>query len=600
MANIKLLPELLINQIAAGEVVERPASALKEILENCIDAESTKISVQLEQGGIKLIRVTDNGIGITKNDLPLALLRHTTSKINTLDDLQNIASLGFRGEALASIAAVSRLSLASLHADEQHAWQILVADGQISQPEPTALTTGTTININDLYYNIPARRKFLKTEATEFSHCEEVFKRIALSRPNIELTLQHNGKTRNHLDQGDLNLRISAILGDEFTQAAVFVDEQAVDIRLYGLAALPAYSQSTRKAQYFFVNGRFVRDKLIAHALRQAYCDVLHLDRHPAFVLFLEMPPEGVDVNVHPTKTEVRFRDSRALHQFIYHTINKSLASPYQSNEPIKPSVSATERKNNFSNYPQQNTLSLKTAEQPSSFYQTLFSTNTQAQPTPATENIPAGKTQLQPQSINDEEQKLPPLGFALGQLCGIYILAQNAQGLIIVDMHAAHERIVYEKLKNALDSQTIATQSLLIPITFKADNLDIVTVEENGNILSDLGFEIAVLSPTALIIRAVPVILQYADTIKLACDVLKEIREFGASRVLTEKRNELLSTMACHSAVRANHLLNITEMNALLREMETTKRADQCNHGRPTWFEISLTELDKMFMRGK
>lgn len=601
MANIKLLPELLINQIAAGEVVERPAAALKEILENSIDAGSSKVSVQLEQGGIKLIRVADNGTGIPKNDLALALSRHTTSKINTLEDLESIKSLGFRGEALASIAAVSRMSLASLHTEEQHAWQVLVADGQISQPEPTALETGTTVKINDIYYNIPARRKFLKTEATEFSHCEEVFKRIALSRPKIEFSLQHNGKTRHHLDQGDLEQRISAVLGDEFNQSSVYIDEQAADIRLYGMAALPAYSQSTRKAQYFFVNGRFVRDKLIAHALRQAYCDVLHLDRHPAFVLFLEMNPEGVDVNVHPTKTEVRFRDSRTLHQFIYHTINKGLASPGRGAEITElPPQSVLERKNTYPSYPQQNKLPLNAAAQPSSFYQTLFKSNIQAQPVPTADIFPDAQTKPQPRSITNEEQKLPPLGFALGQLCGIYILAQNEQGLIIVDMHAAHERIVYEKLKTALDNQTIATQSLLIPITFQAENLDIITVEENSNILNSLGFEIAALSPTALIIRAVPVILQHADTVKLACDVLKEIREFGASRILTEKRNELLSTMACHSAVRANNLLGIPEMNALLREMEATERADQCNHGRPTWYEFSLAELDKMFMRGK
>ncbi|MDH5552771.1 MAG: DNA mismatch repair endonuclease MutL [Nitrosomonas sp.] len=600
MTHIKLLPELLINQIAAGEVVERPASALKEILENSIDAGSSKISVQLNQGGTKQIRVVDNGTGITKDDLALALSRHTTSKINTIEDLESIESLGFRGEALASIAAVSRLSLASLHTDEQHAWQVLVADGVISQPEPTPLKTGTTININDLYYNIPARRKFLKTEATEFSHCEEVFKRIALSRPEIEFSLRHNEKTRHHLDRGDLEQRISAILGDEFNQSAVFVDEQAADVRLYGMAALPAYSQSTRKAQYFFVNGRFVRDKLIAHALRQAYCDVLHLDRHPAFVLFLEMDPKGVDVNVHPTKTEVRFRDSRTLHQFIYHAINKSLASPGRSAQIKELPRTEPERRNTFSSYPQQNKLPLNAAAQPSSFYQTLFKTNTQSQPVPSNDIITDTQTKPQPRSITNEEQKLPPLGFALGQLCGIYILAQNEQGLIIVDMHAAHERIVYEKLKAALDSQTIATQSLLIPMTFQAENLDIVTVEENSTLLSSLGFEIAVLSPTALIIRSVPVILQHADTVKLACDVLNEIREFGASRVLTEKRNELLSTMACHSAVRANKLLGIPEMNALLREMEITERADQCNHGRPTWYEISLAELDKMFMRGK
>ncbi len=600
MANIKRLPELLINQIAAGEVVERPASALKEILENSIDAGSSKISVQIAQGGIKLIRVTDNGIGIPKDDLALALSRHTTSKINTLEDLENIESLGFRGEALASIAAVSRMSLASLHADEQHAWQVLVADGKISQPEPTALTTGTMININDIYYNIPARRKFLKTEATEFSHCEEVFKRITLSRPEIEFSLQHNEKTRHHLDRGDIKQRISSILGNEFNQSAIFVDEQAADVRLYGMAALPAYSQPTRKAQYFFVNGRFVRDKLIAHALRQAYCDILHLDRHSAFVLFLEMDPKSVDVNVHPTKTEVRFRDSRALHQFIYHTINKGLASPGQGAEIKELPRTGSERRNTFSSHPQQNKLPLNATAQPSSFYQTLFKTNTLLQPSSVTELIPEIRSEPQPRNITNEEQKLPPLGFALSQLCGIYILAQNEQGLIIVDMHAAHERIVYEKLKTALDSQAITTQSLLIPITFQAENIDIVTVEENSHILSRLGFEIAALSPTTLIIRTVPVMLQHADTIKLACDVIKEIREFGASRALTEKRNELLSAMACHSAIRANNLLGIPEMNALLREMETTERANQCNHGRPTWYEISLAELDKMFMRGK
>lgn len=599
MANIKLLPELLINQIAAGEVVERPASALKEILENSIDAASTKITVQLAQGGIKLIRVADNGIGIPKNDLSLALSRHTTSKINTLEDLQNIKSLGFRGEALASIAAVSRLSLASLHADEKHAWQVLVTDGQISQPEPVALATGTTININDLYYNIPARRKFLKTEATEFSHCDEVFKRIALSRPDIEFTFQHNGKTRDHLDRGNLEQRISAILGKEFSQTAVFIDEQAADVRLHGMAALPAYSRSTRNTQYFFVNGRFVRDKLIAHALRQAYSDVLHLDRHPAFVLFLEMMPEGVDVNVHPTKTEVRFRDARALHQFIFHAMNKCLAKPVRSEETKE--QTEPERRNVFPNYPQQNPLPLKTIAQPSAFYQALFNTSTQLPPTSTAEIITDTNSRLsQACGTHREEQEIPPLGFALGQLCGIYILAQKKHGLIIVDMHAAHERIVYEKLKTSLDNQAIAMQSLLIPVTFQAESLDIITVEENSAVLSSLGFEIAVLSPTALIVRAVPAILQHADTIALAHDILGEIRDFGSSRVLTEKRNELLSTMACHSAVRANNLLDISEMNALLREMEKTERSDQCNHGRPTWFEISLAELDNMFMRGK
>ncbi|MDP1557432.1 MAG: DNA mismatch repair endonuclease MutL [Nitrosomonas sp.] len=599
MPTIKLLPDLLINQIAAGEVVDRPASALKEIMENSVDAGATRITVQLAQGGIKLIRVADDGVGISRHDLALALDRHTTSKINTLEDLQRIASLGFRGEALASIAAVSRMILASRKIDDRHAWQVQVTDGHTSEAEPTALTRGTTVEVHDLYFNIPARRKFLKTEATEFSHCEAIFQRIVLSRPEIEFTLQHNGKIRSHLGGGDLVQRIAAVLGDEFSQTSVFVDEQAADIRLYGMAALPAYSRSSRDAQYFFVNGRFVRDKLIAHALRQAYRDILHLDRHPAFVLFLEINPEGVDVNVHPTKTEVRFRDSRSLHQFIYHTINKALATPCQGSEVKQQSRPAA---NSFPRYAsQQNSLPLRIAAQPTVFYQALFGANEKS-PSAFVNDVVASTAAKSISSSADQEEKqeIPPLGFALAQLCGIYILAQNEHGLIIVDMHAAHERVVYEKLKSALDHQTIATQSLLIPVTFQADNLDVATVEENGAVLSSLGFEMAVLSPTALIVRAVPAILQQADTVKLARDVLREIREFGASQILTEKRNEVLSTMACHSAVRANHLLTIPEMNSLLREMESTERSGQCNHGRPTWFEMRLAELDKMFMRGK
>jgi DNA mismatch repair protein MutL len=599
MAAIKPLPELLINQIAAGEVVERPASALKEVMENSVDAGASRIMVQLVQGGSKLIRVADNGAGISSDDLPLALARHATSKINTLEDLQKIASLGFRGEALASIASVSRLSMASRKAEDKHAWQVRVEDGHILQPEPTALAAGTTVEVHDLYFNVPARRKFLKTEATEFGHCDEAFRRIALSRPDIEFSLQHNGKERSHLRSSDMARRIASVLGEEFSQAAALVEEQAADIRLHGMVALPAYSRSTRDAQYFFINGRFVRDKLITHALREAYRDILHQERYPAFVLFLEMNPEGVDVNVHPTKIEVRFRDSRALHQFIFHAISKGLATPCRGSENIE------QRKPAFpgaaSPSLHQQSIPLEVVAQPSAFYQTLFKANREPQESFAKEFLADSPVESNSSpEVVEEEKEIPLLGFALGQLHGIYILAQNERGLIIVDMHAAHERIVYEKLKSALENQSVSMQQLLIPVTFQTDSLEVVTVEENSDTLYSLGFDVAVLSPTALIVRAVPVILQNSDMVKLVRDLLREIREFGASQILTEKRNEVLSTMACHSALRASHLLTIPEMNALLREMELTQRSGHCNHGRPTWFEISVVDLDKRFMRGK
>ncbi|KIO48933.1 DNA mismatch repair endonuclease MutL [Nitrosospira sp. NpAV] len=599
MNAIKLLPDLLISQISAGEVIGRPASALKELLENSVDAGATEITVQLLQGGIKLIRIADDGTGISRDDLPLALTRHATSKINALEDLQRVASLGFRGEALASIAAVSRLTLASRGVGEKHAWRIQTKGGYLSSPEPAALASGTTVEMHDLYFNTPARRKFLKTEATEYAHCEEVFKRIALSRADIAFTLQHNGTIRKHLRPAEARLRISAILGDEFAQTSVFIEEQAADLRLWGAAALPHYSRSSRDNQYFFVNGRFVRDKLIAHALREAYRDILHSDRHPAFSLFLEMHTDGVDVNVHPTKTEVKFRDARALHQFIFHALNKALSSP-QSVPAAAISAVRNQEPNGsqtlitpFSTYSQRaiplaSPVLPGTAAQSQAFYQTLFGTRPES---------PGNSTSA---VTVDEKQNIPPLGFALGQLLGIYILSQNERGLLIVDMHAAHERILYEKLKLGLDNHKLSMQSLLIPSTFPADSLDIATVEESSAVLCELGFEISVFSPTMLVVRAVPAALKDADVVKLAHEVLREIREFGASQALTSKRNELLSTMACHGAIRANRILTIPEMNALLREMETTARSGQCNHGRPTWFEISLADLDKMFMRGR
>jgi len=586
---IKLLPDLIINQISAGEVIERPASALKEILENTLDAGALEVKVQLEEGGVKLIRVADNGDGISKNDLPLALTPHATSKIKTLEDLQKIGSLGFRGEALASIASVSNLVLASRKLEEKHAWQIQAKGGRLSRPEPSSLAAGVTVEVHDLYFNTPARRKFLKTEATEFGHCEETFKRIALSSPNISFTLQHNGKTRSHLRSSDLTQRITQLLGSDFEQASLPISEQAADLHLYGSVALPTYSKSSRNAQYFFINGRFVRDKLIAHAIREAYHDVLHLDRHPTYVLFLNMNPEGLDVNVHPAKTEVRFRDPRALHQFIFHAISKSLASPHQKletnnseaaiNAEFIPSASA---------YVRQDPMQLERGASPPLLYRNLFGAGIKPQMPPAT-------------TITEQEQEeIPPLGFALGQLMGIYILAQNSQGLVIVDMHAAHERVTYEKLKLSFDNRTLSMQPLLIPVTFQGNGLDVVTAEENKEILSNLGFEIAILSPTTLAVRAVPTILKDTDVVKLARDILNELREFDTGQLLTNKRNELLSSMACHNAIRANRILSLPEMNALLREMEETERSDQCNHGRPTWFEISLARLDKMFMRGK
>ncbi len=597
MSTIKPLPELLINQIAAGEVVERPASALKEILENSVDAGAKKITVQLQQGGVKQIRVIDDGTGIAKDELLLALTRHSTSKISTLEDLHKITSLGFRGEALASIAAVSRLTLASRKTGQNHAWQIQVDGKSVSQPEPSSLTSGTALDINDLYFNIPARRKFLKSEATEFAHCDEAFKRIALSQAGIEFVLQHNDKVRRQLRAASSTQRIQSVLGEEFSQTAAFVDERSADIYLHGMVALPAYARASRDAQYFFVNNRFVNDKLISHALREAYRDVLHLDKHPAFVLFLDIDPESVDVNVHPTKTEVRFHESRALHQFIFHAINKALASPNRETRTGE-SVQATR---SFPAYPRTSHAQPNTVSQPASFYRTLFSTEVNSYQPASINTTPVSPIEtFDRPAAAEERQDSPPLGFALGQLHGIYILAQNARGLVVVDMHAAHERIMYEKLKQALDNHSVLMQPLLIPVTFHADGLEVAVVEENQTTLDLLGFEIAILSPTTLAVRAVPATLQHSDIAQLTHDILREIREYGASQILTAKRNEILATMACHGAIRANRKLTIEEMNALLREMEITERADQCNHGRPTWFETSLVDLDKLFMRGK
>jgi DNA mismatch repair protein MutL len=615
MNHIKVLPDQLISQIAAGEVVERPASALKEMLENSLDAQSTEVKVSLVQGGTKQLRVADNGVGIEETDLALALIRHATSKINSLEDLESVASLGFRGEALASIASVSRTQIVSRARAAKHAWVIHSNGSEVSTLEPSALDAGTIIEVNDLYFNTPARRKFLKREATEFGHCEEAYTRVALSRPDVAFTLEHNGRIISRFTVSEPSKRFKEVLGAEFSSETIVVDDEAAGLRFWGVAAKPTFNRGRRDTQYVYINGRFVRDKLVSHAIRQAYQDVLHHDRHPAYVLFLELDPNLVDVNVHPAKTEVRFRDGQAIHRFIFHALNKVLATPTGD------SNAATAGQAQFNPFASQNApsqspfhLYLKhqsqinlSANQTPDFYQKLYGDISPAGNTGANQSLFESSEKridsVLSSSENPSEQDYP-LGFALGQVHGIYVLAQNAQGLVVVDMHAAHERIMYEQLKDSLDDKDVAMQPLLIPVSFNADRIEVDTVNaelsSGSQTLRQLGFDIAALSPTTLAVRAVPTLLQKADAVALARDVLRELSEYGASRVLTDQRNTLLGTMACHAAVRANRSLTIPEMNALLRDMEATERSGQCNHGRPTWFQVSMSDLDKMFMRGK
>jgi len=596
MPSIRLLPDTLISQIAAGEVVERPASVLKELLENSLDAGAGEISVSLLQGGIKQLKVTDNGSGMDAEDLPLAFARHATSKIASLDDLEQVRSLGFRGEALASIASVARIALTTRTERAPHAWSLGAEGGERGAAQPAAHPGGTSVEVSDLYFNTPARRKFLRTEATEFGHCDDVYKRIALSRPDVAFSLKHNGRVISHLRAGDAARRIAAVAGEEFAGAARALEENSSGLRLSGFAGSPAFSRSSRDAQFAFVNGRFVRDKLLAHALRQAYQDLLHGDRHAAYVLFLELDPLGVDVNVHPAKTEVRFRDARAIHQFVFHAVSKALSGSAAQTSATAAQPVAAAGGMNFRRMPYQSSLGVA---QPAAAYQAMFS----APPAPV--SMPEGGAARSAfESIRaaapSPAETDAPLGYAIAQLHCIYILAQNRQGLVLVDMHAAHERILYEKLKGALDTRGMSMQKLLIPVTFNADRLEVATVEEHAGVLYQLGFDMAPLSPTALAVRAVPTMLVSADVADLARALLREVREFGGSRVLTEHQHELLSTMACHGAVRAHRPLTLTEMNALLREMEVTERSGQCNHGRPTWYQMSLADLDKLFLRGR
>ena len=599
MPTIARLPDLLISQIAAGEVVERPASVLKELLENSLDAGSKAIQVHIEEGGVKLIRITDDGCGIARDELALALTRHATSKIVSLDDLERVATLGFRGEALASVASVARLAISSRERGASHAWKLKAETG--AEPEPAALMAGTIVEMRDLYYNTPARRKFLKAEGTEFAHCADAVKRLALTRPDVAFSLTHNGRNLFQLAPADSARRIADILGDDFLGAARRLEVATGALSITGFAIDPTRASDAKDGQYVFVNGRYVRDKVIAHALREAYRDVLHGSRQPAVCLFVNIDPALVDVNVHPAKTEVRFRDSRAMHQFVFHAVQRTLATAVQAETPIV--AVDTQINPNFSyapNYapPLQHQGSLGVAEPAAAAY-LAFARATQNLDGQAYQSgNPASAPQFSTSEAVDRDG--PPLGYALAQLHGIYVLAQNARGLVLVDMHAAHERILYEKLKTAFDNRQIATQALLIPAVFSAAPLDIAAVEEHAEALAELGFQITPLGPNQLGVRSVPALLQSGDPAALANSLIAELREHGITQLATARRNELLATMACHGAVRARRLLTVPEMNALLRQMEETERAGQCNHGRPTWSELSIADLDKLFLRGQ
>ena len=591
MGAIRPLPDLLINQIAAGEVVERPAAALKELLENSLDAGATRVDVDLAGGGVKRIRVVDDGAGIDREDLPLAVARHATSKIGSPADLEAIATLGFRGEALASIAAVSRLALTSRAAGRPHAWRIEVEGGTIAPIAPAALAAGTSITIEELYFNTPARRKFLRTDATEWAHCDETFTRIALAHPQVGFTLTHNGRLIHRLLPGSRAARVEALLGEAFVRGSAPVEAEAAGVAISGYAIRPAHATQSAGSQMLFVNGRYVRDRMLAHAVREAYRDVLHHDRQPSYALWLAIDPRRVDVNVHPQKTEVRFREGGALHPFVRSAVERALAASASE----APAVSAADRLGiaaartpppgaprgeAAAGLASQDALALATAE-PSPFYARLF-----GERRPDAPALP---------ETGDEH----PLGFALAQLHGVYVLAQNRSGLVLVDMHAAHERIVYERLKAAYAGR-LPTQPLLVPATFAAEPVELAAVEEHADELDRLGFALSRLGPSTLAVRAIPAPLADADASTLARAVLHELREHGGSGAIEAHRDELLASMACHGSVRANRLLAIPEMNALLREMEATERAGQCNHGRPTWYQLTLPELDRLFMRGR
>lgn len=630
MPEINLLSPRLANQIAAGEVVERPASVIKEVLENSLDAGATQLDVEVEGGGIKLMRVRDNGLGIHKEDLALALARHATSKISDLDDLEAVATLGFRGEALASISSVSRLELTSCHHQAEHAW-VVRAEGRDMQTQvaPAAHPVGTTVEVRDLFFNTPARRKFLRTDNTEYGRIEDVIKRLALSRFGVGFSLKNNAKVihswRPAITQAEQERRVAQICGPAFMSSTVHVDIERAGLRLWGWVALPTFSRSQADLQHFFVNGRAIKDKLVTHAVRQAYQDVLYHGRHPAYVLYLELDPAVVDVNVHPTKHEVRFRDGRLVHDFLFRSLHKALADvrpeaatapanalggveplvlqpkPAQSHLDLSPSsiratdgvMSAMQGGAPMAGYSPQGAAERYYAPKPLSV-DALLPVNEQIAAYAALTANPSL------QALSASDGTVPPLGFAIAQLKGIYILAENANGLVVVDTHAAHERITYENMKQQCANSGIQSQPLLVPQSVAVSEKEANYAEDNSALFTRLGFELQRAGPETLMIKQVPVLLNKSDIEALVRDVLSDLIEFGMSERIQHKMNEILGTMACHGSVRANRKLSIPEMNALLRDMEATERSGQCNHGRPTWAQLTLNELDGLFMRGQ
>lgn len=617
--SIRQLPEILINQIAAGEVVERPASVVKELVENALDAGASRVDIDLEEGGVRLIRIRDNGAGIAPEELPLAVSRHATSKIASLDDLESVATLGFRGEALPSIASVSRFTLASRQPDAEHGSALQVEGGKVGEVMPSAQAPGTTVEVRELFYNVPARRKFLRAERTELGHIEEWLRSLALARPDVELRVSHNGKPSRRYKPGDLysDARLGETLGEDFARQALRVDHSGAGLRLHGWIAQPHYSRASADQQYLYVNGRSVRDRSVAHAVKMAYGDVLYHGRQPAYVLFLELDPARVDVNVHPAKHEVRFRDARLIHDFVYRTLQDALAQTKAGMTPGEMAAAGTGIGDGGGHAPvpqpafggtpgagtgygspnwrpAQSPLGLRVDEAPGAYaalYAAPAQRSDEAMPSPAMQpGLPPVR----------EDSGVPPLGYAVAQLHGIYILAECADGLIVVDMHAAHERIGYERLKTAHDGIGLKAQPLLVPITLAVGERDADIAEREAETLASLGFEVTRGGPQSLHVRSIPALLAHAEPESLLRDVLGDLREHGQTRRIASARDELLSTMACHGAVRANRRLTIPEMNALLRDMEATERSGQCNHGRPTWAHFGLGEIDRWFLRGR
>jgi DNA mismatch repair protein MutL len=616
MPRIRPLSAELVNQIAAGEVIERPASVVKELVENSLDAGATRVEIDIEAGGARLIRVRDDGSGIEPDDLALAVAAHATSKIASFEDLERVGTLGFRGEALPSIASVSRFALTSRLADADNAWRIEVDGGKPRAPVPAQHARGTEVSVRDLFYNVPARRKFLRAERTEYGHIDELVTMLALAHPAIEFRLAHNGKPTRAMKparQADARMRrVADVFGDEFIAQSLAIEHAAAGLRLFGWVGLPTASRAQADHQYFHVNGRVVRDRLVAHAVRQAYADVLFHGRHPAFVLFLEIDPALVDVNVHPAKTEVRFREGRLVHDFVYRTLDDALAgtragapATHAHDAPADAHAHAHATGYAYAHagapsraYPlhRQDSLGLA-AREPLATYERLRGPAESGADADVLDRVHA---HAHPHAALPQTHDSPPLGYALAQLHGIFVLAENAQGLVLVDMHAAHERITYEKLKSAQEGEGIRSQLLLVPLTLAVSEREAAAIEEHGERFAALGFDIARSGPQSIAVRRIPVLLDGADVADLVRDVVADLAVHGDTRRIEENANELLATMACHGSVRAHRRLSVPEMNALLREMEATERSGQCNHGRPTWVQLGLAELDRFFLRGR